>query len=156
MQYPVVAEIWSLFEGTLQQNAKKLVEDIARQNHADPKELWDKVRPRIKVGLLDVDLPEDLQVSCAHMGSSEGAVRTRCRAPCVLGFSACHKHVQTPLPPLTEKEQVDRILDFEGQPYFLTKQGLAIDKFGQVKGYVEDGALTLFEKCSPKSLNPSC
>jgi hypothetical protein len=146
MQFPVLAEVWSLFEGTLQANAKKLVDDIARQNHADPKALWDKVRPRIQVGLFDVDLPDSLQTTCSHLGSSDGAVKTRCRAPCTLGFTACPKHIHTPLPQSSDKKQVDRVMDYMGQHYFVTEQGLAVDKFGQVKGYVEDGSLTLFEK----------
>jgi hypothetical protein len=146
-KYPVVAEIYSLFEATLQNSAKKLVEDIARQNNSDPKVLWEKIRPRIQIGLLDVDLPDELQTLCSHMGSSDGAVKMRCRAPCVLGFNACPKHVNTPLTQNSpELEKVDRIMDYQGVTYFVNSQGLALDKYGKPKGYVDDGALTLFEK----------
>ena len=144
--YPVIAEIWTLFEGTLQSNAKRLVEDIAKQNRADPKLLWDSIRPRIQIGLLDLELPDELTTSCAHMGSSDGAVKARCRAPCVLGFTACPKHVNTPLPTSSNESQVDRILDFQGITYFVNSHGIAMDKYGQPKGYVEEGVLNLFEK----------
>jgi hypothetical protein len=144
--YPVIAEIWTLFEGVLQANAKRLVEDIAKQNKADPKVLWDHIRPRIKIGLLDLDLPEDQPICCAHMSVSEGAVKMRCRAPCVLGFTACPKHVNTPLPSESEEPKVDRVLDMDGLTYFVNEHTIAMDKYGQPKGYVEDGVLTLFEK----------
>jgi hypothetical protein len=145
-KYPVVAEVWTLFEGILQSSAKKLVEDIAKQNKGDPKVLWDIIRPRIQIGLLDIDLPDEQPSLCCHMGSSDGAVKMRCRAPCMLGFTACPKHVNTPVGGSVETPKVDRIQDFEGQTYFINQHGVAIDKYGQPKGYVEDGELFLFEK----------
>lgn len=144
--YPVVAEIWSLFEGVLQANAKRLVEDIAKQNKADPKALWEHIRPRIQIGLLDIDLPEDQPTTCAHMSTSDGAVKMRCRAPCILGFTACPKHTNTPLPCESDEKKVNRVLDFQGNTYFVDENHIAMDKYGQPKGYVEDGELFLFEK----------
>jgi hypothetical protein len=144
--YPVIAEIWSLFEGTLQSSAKRLVEDIAKQNKADPKLLWDTIRPRIQIGLLDLDLPDEQPITCSHIGSSDGAVKMRCRAPCVLGFTACSKHVNTPRGPDSSSEKVDRVYSFDGTAYFVNYLGIAVDKYGQPKGYVEDGELFLFEK----------
>ena len=145
-KYPVIAEMWSLFEGTLQSNAKRLVDDIAKANKADPKVLWDSIRSRIQIGLLDIDLPDELTTFCAHMSTSEGAVKLRCRAPCVLGFTACPKHIHTPLPTPSEEPKVERVLDFEGHTYFVNEKGIAMDKYGQPKGYVDEGVLNLFEK----------
>jgi hypothetical protein len=146
MSYPVIAEIWSLFEGTLQIQAKRLVEDIAKHNTADPKALWSRIKPQIKIGLLDVDLPEP--TLCSHpAGSADGAIRFRCRAPCVIGFNACPRHVNLPKPASTGNYQmVDRIVDYIGTPYFVDADGIAHDKNGRVKGYVQEDVLVLFDK----------
>jgi hypothetical protein len=68
--------------------------DIAKKQGADSKELWGLVKPQIRIGLLDIEIPEDIPTYCSHMkGHAEhGAVRMRCRAPCVLGFPACPDH----------------------------------------------------------------
>lgn len=145
-KYPVIAEIWTLFEGTLQSNAKRLCDDIAKANNSDPKALWDSIRPRIQIGLLDIDMPDELTTVCAHMSTSEGAVKMRCRAPCVLGFTACPKHIHTPFPTPSKDLKVDRVLDFQGYTYFVNEKGIAMDKYGQPKGYVEEGVLNIFEK----------
>lgn len=146
--YPVVAELWSLLEGTLQSQAKRLVEDIAKHQKADPKELWSKVKGRIQIGLLDVDLPETLHTYCSHLsGTVDGAVRLRCRAPCVLGFDACPRHVGVPLKQETSTyEKVHRMYDHLGNVYFVDTNSIALDKNGKPRGYIEDGTLVLFEK----------
>jgi len=146
--YPVVAEIWTLFEGTLQIQAKRLVEDIAKHQKADPKALWAKIKSQIRIGLLDIDLPDPLLTHCSHpSGNPEGgAIHLRCRAPCVLGFDACQRHVGTPRPPGTKYEKVDRVLDYEGRAYFVDKNAIAHEKSGRPKGYMENGVLYLFEK----------
>jgi hypothetical protein len=148
MQYPVIAEIWSLFEGTLSLQAKRLVEDIAKHEGADSKELWAKIRPQIRVGLLDYELPEDGPVTCSHAsGMCEGgAIYLRCRAPCMIGFDACPRHTGTPrTEPRGSHEIVHRKLDYEGVPYFIDKNGVAHDKNGRPKGHVKEDVLYLFE-----------
>lgn len=152
--YPVIAEIWSTFEGTLQIQAKRLVEDIAKNNNSDPKLLWAKIKPQIKIGLLDIDLDDELPTSCSHQsGSTEGAIRLRCRDPCVLGFDACPRHIHTPLTKTNGTyESVDRVIDFEGYQYFVDKNKIAHDRNGRPKGYVDDGTLILFET-SQEGLN---
>lgn len=155
-EYPVIAELWSTFEGTLQIQAKRLVEDIAKHNNSDPKALWAKVKPQIKIGLLDIELDDELPTSCSHQtGATEGAVRLRCRAPCVLGFNACPKHINTPLTKNQGTyETVDRVIDYEGHQYFVDGRKIAHDRNGRPKGYVEDGVLILFETVEkPKGFN---
>lgn len=157
-EYPVIAELWTTFEGTLQLQAKRLVEDIAKHNNSDPKALWAKIKPQIKIGLLDIGLDDELPTSCSHpLGSVDGAIRLRCRAPCVIGFDACPKHIHTPLSKSqTAYETVDRVLDYEGHSYFVDKKSIAHDRNGRPKGYVdEDGTLILFETATkpPSGLN---
>jgi len=153
MSFPVIAEIWQLFEGTLQSKAKLLVEDIARAQGADPKELWKKIKPQIKIGLLDVELPE--ATICPHSsGMTDGAVKVRCRAPCVLGFEACPQHVGLTVlkDGYSGLELVDRIHDHENHTYFTrtlelaeNKATIALDKNGYPKGYMDsEGTLDLF------------
>lgn len=149
MSYPIVAELWSVLEATLQSQAKRLVEDIAKHQNADPKAIWAKIRPQIRVGLLDADIPEDLVTVCPHMSATmEGgsAVRTRCRAPCVLGFSACPRHTGTPLTqaPSTH-ESVDRVIDYMNQTYFVDAKGIARDRNGKPRGVVREDVLYVFE-----------
>ena len=149
MQYPVVAEIWSLFETTLSLQAKKLVEDIAKHEGADPKDLWAKIRPQIRVGLLNYDLPEDGPTTCSHSsGMCEGgAIYLRCRAPCVIGFDACPRHVGTAKTETSNlNEIVHRKLDYNGVAYFVDKHGIAHDKNGRPKGHVKDDVLYLFQQ----------
>lgn len=152
MDIPVIAEIWTIFEASLQMNAKRLVEDIAKSQHADFKELWSKVRKQTRVSLLDIDLPDPLPTRCPYPSSSSdgGAVKVRCRAPCLLGFDACPKHAGTPMPPSQKPDllQVDRVLDCTGQSYFVDPDGIARDRNGRARGAVVDGVLMLFEVMS--------
>jgi len=148
--YPVVAEIWTLFESTLQIQAKRLVEDIAKHQNSDPKELWKKIKPQIRIGLIDTELPDPLPTTCSHpSGTCEGgAIRLRCRAPCSLGFDACPRHVGIPKPTSSGNYSlpaVDRVLDSSGQAYFVDNKGIAHDKNGKPRGYVLDSVITLFE-----------
>ena len=147
--YPVVAEIWTVFEASLQIQAKRLVEDIAKHQNSDPKELWKKIKPQLRIGLVDIELPESLQTTCSHSsGTCEGgAIRLRCRAPCVLGFDACPRHVNTArtVSSSMNYQLVDRVIDSSGQNYFVDKNNIARDKNGKPRGYVLDSVITLFE-----------
>ena len=147
--YAVVGEIWSAFEGTLQVQAKRLVEDIAKFQNVDPKVLWAKIRPQIKVGILDVELDDELPTTCSHASAScdGGAIKTRCRAPCLLGFDACPRHVNTPkqTTPSNTYPMVDRILDYQGHTYYVDSHKVARDRNGRPRGVVEDNVLYLFE-----------
>ena len=158
MTHPVHVEIYSCLESILLTQAKRLVEDIAKHQNTDSKELWSLIKPQIKVGLLDVELPEELPHYCPHPCASEGAVKLRCRAPCLLGFSACPRHIQMPLSKdkQTTYESVDRVIDFQNQVYFVDKHRIARDKNGQPVGVLDDtNVLVLFEKCDkPESWTP--
>ena len=147
--YPVIAELWTLFEGTLQVQAKRLVDDIAKFQNVDSKALWAKIKPQIKIGLLDVELDEELPTSCSHASATceGGAIKTRCRAPCVIGFDACPRHVNTARTTTSSNTyaSVDRILDYQGNTYFVDKHKIAHDRNGRPKGYVDDGVLYVFE-----------
>jgi len=144
--YPVIAEFWSALEGTLQLNAKKLVEDIAKQNSSDPKALWALIKPQIKIELADIEVPENLQVYCAFPVASEGAIKVRCRAPCCVGFEACPKHIGKKIPPPSNLIQVDSVVDSSGKTYYVnTTNNIIIDKNGATKGILEDNSIFLFE-----------
>jgi hypothetical protein len=125
MQYPVVSEVWSIFEQTLMVAAKKLTEDISKHQGVDSKELWSNVKGQIKIGLLDIDIPET-PITCTYMlEKGIGVIHERCRSPCLLGFSACPKHINTPdnqvqidLPP------VKRIIDFKNTQYYEFKRSI--------------------------------
>ncbi len=145
--YPVNAEFYSILESVLMTQAKKLVEDIAKFQKADSKDLWAQLRPQIRVGLLDTITDDDPPLYCnAFAGNVEGAIRQRCRAPCLAGFSACPKHVNMPLRPDTNQHpltQVKRLLDVDNTVYYKTPQGDLVDKNGLKKGY-HDGASDTF------------
>jgi hypothetical protein len=124
------------------------VEDIAKHQKADPKALWAKIKSQIRVGLVDIDLPDSLQTSCTYpLGNSDGAVRVRCRAPCVLGFHECERHVGLSRSrSTTEHPTVDRVFDdYEGKTYFVDRNNIARDKDGRASGYIEEGVIYLFE-----------
>jgi hypothetical protein len=154
--YPVISEIWDILETTLQNQAKRLVEDIAKHQKADSKELWNKVRRKIKISLADIRPADNLPTTCPYpVGASEGAaIHLRCRAPCVLGFSSCPKHATGVVPSAqTTYESVDRITDMHGNTYFLDQKGIARDKQGKPRGYVNDSVLYLFEESEKSSTN---
>jgi len=145
MSYPVVAECWSILESALLLQARKLVEEIASHQKADPKALWAKVKPTIKIPLLDVDIPE--QPLCTVSVERENSVvYERCRAPCLLGFDKCTAHLSSVPTHSEEYPMVDRIMDHEGIVYFVDAQSIARDSSGAVKGMVEDGVLYVFNK----------
>ncbi len=148
MSYPVVAEFYSTFESILMANAKRLVEDIAHKQGASntTNDLWKKVKEKIKIGLIDIELPDPLPTYCSFpVGHSDGAIKIRCRAPCMLGYDACPNHIQKPTPLTTEDDTVDRIYDCEGIVYFVNDKGIAMDRNGKPKGTVKDNVLYLFE-----------
>ncbi len=150
--FPIMGELWSHLEGILSANAKRLVEDIARKQGVDPKELWGKIKPKIRVGLLDIDIPDDTPVYCSNSHvHSDCAIKTRCRAPCLLGFTACDQHAGKPESVTTTSTlpEVTRVFDDENKHYFVNAQGIAMDRNGRPKGTVsEDGRLLLFEMWS--------
>jgi len=144
MSYPVVAECWNLFESALIVQARKLVEDIAAHHRTDAKALWAKVRPTIKIPLLDVDIPE--QPSCIYSISGNSLVIELCRAPCLLGYDRCPQHISLNNSDTQVYEEVYRIKDTEGTTYFVGRDGLARDTMGVVKGMIELDELFLFDK----------
>jgi len=150
--HQVVSEVWDILQGTFMSSARRLVNDIAKRQNTDPKTLWAKINPTIRIGIINVDLPDPLPKSCAYpTKNADGAIRIRCRAPCLLGFAACSKHISMPLPPDSELATVDRIIDMNGQQYFLHNEHV-INKNNQIRGVVEDDVLHLYEKVSRPSL----
>ncbi len=148
MSYPVIAEIYSTFEAILMANAKRFVDDIAHKQGANASDLWKVVKEKVKVGLMDVELPDPLPTYCTHpLTHSDGAIKTRCRAPCMLGFDACPDHVNKQASQLeTQHDAVDRIYDCEGTTYFINANGIALDRNGRPKGTVRENVLYLFAK----------
>ena len=143
--YPIVAEIWSIFEATLMVQAKRLVEDIAQHQGRDSKELWSLIKPKIKVPLFDTDFPEP--TLCSHIIGSQGtAIIQRCRSPCLLGFGTCSEHSHSAKVHTSTLESVDSIKDMDGQIYYVDSKGLARDKQGKPKGIVKEEVLYLFHK----------
>lgn len=145
MSYPVILSCWNIFEDALRDQAKEMVKDIAKHQGVDWKDLWDKVRPTIKVPLLNADVSE--QPFCTHlMEKGTSRVIERCRAPCLLGYEYCPSHLSSPTPVSRGIDPVDRILDHEGTTYFVDSRSVAKDSSGVVKGMVEDGVLYLFQR----------
>lgn len=147
--YPVITEIWDIFESTLQNQAKRLVEDIAKHQKADAKGLWNKVRQKIKIGLLEAAHPQDMPTVCrSSVGGCEGsAIHLRCNAPCVLGFATCPRHHGLPQQASqTDYDSVDRVLDSSGNTYFVDGKGIARDKQGTPRGYVRESTLYIFDQ----------
>lgn len=164
-KYPVVAEIWTLFEATLLTHAKRLTEDIAKRQGKDYKELWALIKPQVKIGLIDTDLGEP--TFCSHyLGNREGPINLRCRAPCALGFDACPQHIHTAkVEPSTEvktsaevktstevktkgkaKATVQNIKASNGQTYYKDDRGVVRDKSGTLQGIFENNVLYLLEE----------
>lgn len=155
--FPVLTEMWAILEGSLQAQARKLVNDIATAEKKDPKVLWQLVREQIRIGLTDVDLDledqEKFPTYCPFpTHHQDGAVITKCRAPCLLGFSSCSKHCHTPLSSSSQRnesstlELVDRVFDYKGYTYFVDSKSIARDKNGVPKGIVKEDVLYLFSK----------
>ena len=144
--FPVNALIYNTLEAILLTQAKKLTEDIAKFQKADPKDLWAQIRPQIRVALHETEMDDELPLYCNHpAGNLEGAIRQRCRAPCLLGFSACPKHIETPkqkeLKPLTP---VKRLIDTDGTVFFQDPNGYLIDKNGCRKGFRDTKTDTVY------------
>ena len=144
MSYPVVAECWNIFETSLMIQARKLVEDIASHRRTDPKILWAKVKPNIKIPLLDADIPDE--PSCCYSVPGNSLIIQLCRAPCLLGYDRCPQHLSLHDSDTKIYEDVYRIKDTEGITYFVGKDGLARDSLGVVKGMIEGDELYLFDK----------
>ncbi len=123
------------------------MEDIAKKQKADPKVLWAKVKPQIRVSLMDMDLPDPLPTYCSfNIGSADGSVYTRCRAACILGHTTCPQHSGKPIvQPKTSLPQVHRILDYNNQQYFVDDMNIVYDKTGTPVGTVQEDTLMLFE-----------
>jgi hypothetical protein len=150
MNYPIHTELYSALESILLTQAKKLVDDVAKHQNTDSKELWQRIKSQIKIGLLDTELDDEKEVYCPHpFITDSGAIKTRCRAPCLIGFTACPRHINQPLPKdkQTSYESVDRVVDYQGCTYFVDKHRIARDKNGMPRGELDaDGVLVLFEK----------
>ena len=155
MSYPVVAEIWTLFEATLMTQAKRLTEDIARRQGKDHKELWALIKPQVKIGLIDTDLGEP--TFCSHLlGNREGPINLRCRAPCALGFDACPTHIHMPPQEIktassassasSQMKKVQNIKASNGQTYYKDDRGVVRDKSGTLQGIFENDVLYLLEE----------
>jgi hypothetical protein len=149
MSYPVNAECWSLFEEALMSQARILVEDIAKHNRSDPKLLWAKIRPTIKIPVIEIDIPD--KVLCTRtVHRDKSRMIERCRAPCLLGFEECPSHLEyEPEPsPVSDATlpDIDEVVDREGNKYFTDCTSVVRDASGAVKGWLEDDVVYLFEK----------
>ena len=145
--FPVNALVYNTLEAILLTQAKKLTEDIAKFQKADSKELWAQIRPQLRIALHETETEDEQPLYCSHpSGGLEGAVRQRCRAPCLLGFSACPRHVETPkrteTSPLTP---VKRLIDYDGTVFFQKDNGDLIDKNGKKKGFRDRDTVFVFE-----------
>jgi hypothetical protein len=151
MSYPVNAECWTLFEAALMSQARILVEDIAKHQRSDPKSLWAKIRPSLKIPVIEVDVPEKTLCS-RHVEKENSRMIERCRAPCLLGFDECPTHLESPVvapaataAPTAQIPTIDELVDREGNTYF-TDANVVRDASGAVKGWLEDDVVYLFEK----------
>ena len=151
MSYPLIAEIYSTFEAILMANAKRLCDDIAHKQGANQAELWKIIKEKVKVGLMDIDLPDPLPTYCSYpLIHSEGAIKVRCRAPCMLGFEACPDHINKNQPHIDSNQaSVKRVYDVEGHTYFVSDDGIAMDRNGRPQGTIRENVLYLFAKNQP-------
>jgi|UniRef100_A0A6C0DR34 hypothetical protein len=147
MSYPIVAEIWNSFQVSLQIQSKRLVEDIAKHQGQDPKALWAKVSPLLHTPLVDVDLPDPVPTFCSYpMQHADGAIYLRCRAPCLLGFSKCHKHIHVTPPHDLSNHIVKRWIDSTtNKSYFLDASDRILDINGIPVGEHVDGDAYLWD-----------
>lgn len=147
MSYPVNLEIWSAFQATLQVHAKRLCDDIARNYNKDSKDLWNSVKGQISINLMDIEVDEEIPKLCDFpLGTTDGAIRTRCRAPCILGFPSCSNHIHKQPPTQdTTIPTVDRVFDHCNRVYFIDSKNIARDKNGTPKGIFKEDCLYLFE-----------
>lgn len=150
MPYTVVAECWSIVESALMLQARSLVEDLAKHQGSDAKELWAKIRPTIKLDLVYAELPEEplCIAECRRDGS---VILERCRAPCLLGFECCPSHIGststvTSTSTTSELKEVERFFDHEGNTYFVDIHKNVVDKSGIIRGIVEDDVFYAFVK----------
>lgn len=149
MSYPVNAECWTLFEAALMSQARILVEDIAKHQRSDPKSLWAKIRPVLKIPVIEVDVPE--KTLCSRPVERENSrMIERCRAPCLLGFDECPTHLESQGQGQGQDQgmqipTIDELVDHDGNTYF-TDASVVRDASGAVKGWLEDDVVYLFEK----------
>lgn len=138
--FPIIDELWQVFQTTLQVQARRLVTDIAKETNSDPKELWRLVSATIKTPLASVDLPDPLPVTCpALLNRTEGAIRLRCRAPCLLGFQTCAAHAGMTLDMGGSQEpRVRRYIDTVKGTFFI-HEDVVYDVNGQPQGFVKEG-----------------
>jgi len=154
--FPIVGELWNNLQAILSTNAKRLADDIAKKQGVDSKELWARIKPQIRIGLLDIELPDEGPLFCSHLKgfSDHGAIKMRCRAPCMIGFPACPEHAGKPQTTIgaTSAEAlptVKRVFDIDNKVYFVDTHNIARDRNGVPKGTVnDDGVLLLFETWS--------
>lgn len=155
MSFPVNLEIWNAFQATLMTNAKRLCDDIARTYTKDSKDLWNSVKSQISIPLVDIEVDDELPKYCDFpLGVTDGAIRTRCRAPCMLGFSSCSSHIHKQPPSIDSSiPSVDPVFDHCQRLYFIDSNSIARDKNGVPKGIFKDNCLFLFEKVDGLSSN---
>ena len=148
MSFPILSEIWMSFHLSLQIQAKRLVEDIAKQNNSDPKLLWAEVSSLLQTPIVSSDLDDPVPTLCSfYTGIAEGAIYPRCRAPCLLGFSSCVKHNGLPIHPISASlDCVKRFIDSSDQKsYFIDSFGTILDKNGSPVGEVIEEEYFLWE-----------
>jgi hypothetical protein len=87
---PVVYELWSLLEASLLAQAKHLVRDIAQEQGADPKALWDRVRREVK--LTPLELPDPVESTYCSYQLRDGVIAQKCLQPVLLGHTTCPQH----------------------------------------------------------------
>ena len=125
--------------------AKRLVEDIAKHQGRDSKELWTQIKKQIRIPLFDTEFPEPT-LCPVPVGNQGTAIHQRCRAPCVLGFGTCSQHANSIRKDPPSLPSVDSIKDMDGNTYYLDTKSIARDSLGNPKGIVKEGVLYLFTK----------
>lgn len=129
--------------------ARILVEDIAKHQRSDPKSLWAKIRPTLKIPIIEADIPE--KTLCSRTIERDNSrIIERCRAPCLLGFEECPTHLdcQSEASPISDAliPRIDEIVDREGNKYFTDASSVVRDASGAVKGWLEEDVVYLFDK----------
>lgn len=116
---PVQRCLWESLEALLLYESKRLVENVAKTLHQDPKLLWNEIRKdKLTAYLVDCNEPTAERFLCTALRHTT-AVACRCRKPVVFGTTFCPEHQGWSLPSFCEKIPQLRRIVVDEEIYYL-------------------------------------
>lgn len=147
--FPVVAELWSLFEASLLAQSKHLVRDLAKEQGVDPKPLWDRVRREIQITA--IELPEPVEPMYCMYQLRDSSIAQKCLQPVLLGHSYCPQHCGRMSPAVPLNQFLPKVQRYQnesdpGDIYFKKVGGSNILYSCDLKpkAYLHDGKAIVF------------